>query len=193
RAAWRASSTARSEISGRPFGRITHNAPFGLSERFRMARRVSSFASIAPKKIASLWSSVRPTATSAAAALSSRMKSGSPTATTDARHSGLTPIFSRRVRCLNRSALLSFFACLAATCRLHALGPRLGIERLDRVTDGGPRDGWAVGAEIGLEPRRVGFAGLAQRPADGFLDQVFAIGVQPLRDLVDEVERPTLP
>src|SRR4051812_2760763 len=171
-AALPASITARSEISGRPFGRITHSAPFGFSERFRTASRTSSFASIAPKKIASLFSSVRPTTTSATAPRSSRRNSGSPTETTEARHSGLTPIFSRRVRCLKRSALLSLAAFLA-TRRLHERAALALVEALDRVANGGPWNRSAIHAQVPFEPRRVGFAGFAQRPAHGFVNQVF--------------------
>ena len=40
-AAFPAAITADSGISGRPFGRITHSAPFGLSEDFSVLSRAS--------------------------------------------------------------------------------------------------------------------------------------------------------
>src|SRR5213082_1886227 len=48
-AALPAAITARSEISGRPFGRITHSAPFCFIDVFSTASRASSLASIAAK------------------------------------------------------------------------------------------------------------------------------------------------
>src|SRR5262249_15991647 len=150
--------------------------------------RTSSFASTAPKKIASLFSSVRPITTSAAALRSSRMNSGSPTATTDTRHFGFTPSFSSRVRCLNRSALLSFAAFLGATRRLQQGAPRRVAEPLDGVAHGRPRDRRPVGAKMALQPRRVGLAGFPKRPSDRLLNQVLPVGMQAQRDRVDEIE-----
>ena len=52
-AALPAAIVARSEISGRPFGRMIHKAPFGLSEALSFSSRVSSASFVTPKKIAS--------------------------------------------------------------------------------------------------------------------------------------------
>src|SRR6185295_8627167 len=47
-AALPASITARSEISGRPFGRTIHNAPSGLSDVLSFSRRASWIAFVTP-------------------------------------------------------------------------------------------------------------------------------------------------
>src|SRR5437762_3780580 len=60
---------------------------------------------------------------------------------------------------------------------------------LDRVTQRRPRDRGPVRAQIAFEPNHVGLASLAQRPADGLLNQILTIRVQPARDLVHHIQR----
>ena len=69
------------------------------------------------------------------------------------------------------------------------LAALLLIEALDCIADGRPRNGRPVRAQVALEPRRIGFAGLAQRPANGLLNEIFLVAMQRLRDVVRDVER----
>src|SRR3954467_227737 len=58
----------------------------------------------------------------------------------------------------------------------------------DGIAERRARDDADVGAQVPVEARRVDLSRLAERPPDGLLDQILPVGVQPLRDLVDEVE-----
>jgi hypothetical protein len=95
-AAWPARITASSEISGRPFGRITHSAPFGRSEDFSFPIRLSSASLVAPRKIASLALATRPIDNYATAPSSSCRKAWSWTPSADTRHSRLAPSLASR-------------------------------------------------------------------------------------------------
>src|SRR5262249_8631514 len=64
---------------------------------------------------------------------------------------------------------------------------------LDRIAQRRPRNRRTVRAQIALQPRHVGLARFAQRPSDRLVNQIFAVRVQPLRDVVDEIERRTAP
>src|SRR5207247_9971684 len=61
----------RTEISGRPFGRIIQSAPFGSSEALSFSSRASSVSLCAPRKIASLGFRTRPIESSATVSSSS--------------------------------------------------------------------------------------------------------------------------
>src|SRR5437868_10720752 len=65
-------------------------------------------------------------------------------------------------------------------------------EALDSVADGRPRNPRAVRAQIALQPPRIHFAGLAQRPPDRLLNQVGFIAVQHACSRVDVVEQVVL-
>src|SRR5713226_2996205 len=67
---------------------------------------------------------------------------------------------------------LDAWLCRGAASFLQNQSPfRLG-KPLDGITHGGPGDRGTVFEQISLQARRVGFAGLAQEPAAGFVDQV---------------------
>ncbi len=96
--------------------------------------------------------------------------------------------FPAAVRPLNRAVTRS----LHFPCRVSfnsAARRRRCRKPFDRVAQRRARNRGAVGAEIALEARHVGLAGLAQRPADRFLNQILAVRVQAPRDAVDEIER----
>src|SRR5437762_4913796 len=95
-AALPAAIVARSEISGRPFGRMIHSAPFGLSDAFSFSSRASSPAFVTPKKIASLFLATRPIDRDATTCSSSARNASSSTPIADTRHSGFAPSFCRR-------------------------------------------------------------------------------------------------
>ena len=50
-----------------------------------------------------------------------------------------------------------------------------------------------VGAQVPLEAFRIDLPRLAQRPADGFVNQVVFVGMQTFRDLVHEIDRMASP
>src|SRR6476660_3438352 len=74
----------------------------------------------------------------------------------------------------------TFRASLSHCKQLAAFRDR---KPLDGIAYGGSRNSRTVGAQIRLEPRRIGFACLAEHPAYRFLQQIFPIGVKPARDL----------
>src|SRR5439155_690951 len=77
-------------------GRITHTAPVGLSDGTSVATRARSASWVAPKKMASLSSSRRPTESCVILSPTSFKNRWSSTPIADARHSAFTPILSRR-------------------------------------------------------------------------------------------------
>src|SRR6185295_19375634 len=63
----------------------------------------------------------------------------------------------------------------------------------DGIAQRRPRNSRALRAKVALEPIRIGFSRFAKHPADRFLNQILAIGMEPFSDFVGEVERLTAP
>src|SRR5438034_2596028 len=63
---------------------------------------------------------------------------------------------------------------------------------LDGIPDGGARNGRAVPTQISFEPHWIGLARLAQEPAHGFPNQIFAVAMKRFGDLVRDIQCATL-
>ena len=77
---------------------------------------------------------------------------------------------------------LARFAPRRAACTrpglLQQRGAPCGGEALDRVAEGGARNGGAVLEQEPLQPDRIGLAGLAEQPPARLVDQVLPIAEQ---------------
>lgn len=69
----------------------------------------------------------------------------------------------------------------------------LVFEPFDGVTKGQPGNALAIFEQEFLKPFSVSFAGLAEKPAIGFLDKLVGVAKERTGDVINDIEITTLP